>query len=66
MRSSFSAGCRRRCGSTGKRPAELFLAEEKPRIAPLPPMPADCAVETQAVSDNQFRVTVDTNRPFRD
>jgi transposase len=48
--------------STGKRPAELFLTEEKPRLKPLPPMPADCAVETQAVSDSRFRVTVDTNR----
>jgi len=49
-------------GTTGKRPIDLFQAEEKQHLKPLPHMPADCAVETQVASDSRFRITVDTNR----
>jgi transposase len=49
-------------GATGKRPAEVFAAEERHRLKPLPPVPAPCCVCRQTVADSRFRVTVDTNR----
>lgn len=49
-------------GATGKRPAQVFAAEEKPRLRPLPPVPHECCVEKQAAADSRFRVTVDGNR----
>jgi transposase len=49
-------------GATGKRPAEVFAAEEKARLRPLPPVPYECCVEKQTVADSRFRVTVETNR----
>ena len=49
-------------GATGKRPADVFAAEEKARLRSLPPVPHDCCVEKQAVADSRFRIVVDTNR----
>ena len=49
-------------GATGKRPADVFAAEEKPRIRPLPPVPHECCAQKQTVADSRFRVLVETNR----
>ncbi|MFA5058781.1 MAG: IS21 family transposase [Opitutaceae bacterium] len=49
-------------GATGRRPAEVFAAEEKTRLRALPPVPYECGVEKQTVADSRFRVTVETNR----
>ena len=49
-------------GATGKRPAEVFAAEEKARLRPLPPVPHECCAEKQTTADSRFRVVVETNR----
>ncbi len=46
---------------TGKRPLEL-LAEEKPRLIPIHPMPYDTSVQRTMRASTQFRITLDTNR----
>ena len=49
-------------GTTGRRPADLFEAEERPALRPLPAGPHDCASVHAAVADSRFRVAVDDNR----
>ncbi|MFH1477417.1 MAG: hypothetical protein ABIH24_08010 [Verrucomicrobiota bacterium] len=48
-------------GRTRRRPVDLFMAE-KSMLKPLPPHPYDCASINSALSDRQFRVSVDGNR----
>jgi hypothetical protein len=48
-------------GTTGKRPCDIFAAEERALLKPLPPLPYDCCAERQVVADCRFRISVDTN-----
>ena len=48
--------------ATGRRPAEVFAAEERSALKPLPATPHDCCATVQVAADNRFRVTVETNR----
>lgn len=48
-------------GETKRVPAEAF-AEEKPRLKPLPPLPADTGVLRLVRATNRCRVAFDTNR----
>ena len=52
----------RKHGTTGKRPLDLFVGNEKAAMLPLPPRGHPCAVVQQVVANNRFRVRVDTNR----
>ncbi|MFA4945903.1 MAG: IS21 family transposase [Lentisphaeria bacterium] len=49
-------------GATGRRPADVFAAEERNRLRSLPPVPHPACVTKQTVADSRFRVTVETNR----
>jgi len=49
-------------GETKKKPFELFAAEEKLRLGPLPHNPYDIATVDQVRASSQFRITLDTNR----
>jgi len=53
---------RRVHGTTGRRPCDLFEAEERPALRPLPAGPHHCAPVQPGVADSRFRVTVDDNR----
>lgn len=53
---------RRLHGTTGRRPCDLFEAEERPALRPLPAGAHDCAVVQAGVADSRFRVAVDDNR----
>jgi transposase len=49
-------------GETQRRPLELFLAEEKPRLRPLPLASYDAALIRPVRATNRCRVVVETNR----
>ncbi|MBW2690657.1 MAG: IS21 family transposase [Deltaproteobacteria bacterium] len=55
------ANCRTH-GTTGKQPEQVFQAEEKPILQPLPPSPHPCASITTVCANSLCRVMVDTNR----
>jgi len=48
--------------TTGRRPVDLFDAEERPAMKPLPAGPHPCTVTKTVSATSRFRVTVDTNR----
>lgn len=49
-------------GETHRRPVDVFQAEEKPALKPLPPMPYDVGIIRPGRSTNRFRVPFDSNR----
>ena len=55
------ANCRSH-GTTGRQPQELFQAEEKPQLRPLPRDPHPCSSVTTVCANSLCRVVVDTNR----
>lgn len=52
----------RRHRETQRRPVDLFLAEEKPRLRALPPAAYDAALIRPVRATNRCRVVVETNR----
>ena len=48
--------------STGRRPIDLFEAEEKTALSALPAGPHPCTVSKTVTSSSRFRIIVDTNR----
>jgi hypothetical protein len=53
---------RRRHDTTGRLPLELFLEQELPALAPLPPHPYDCAEVALRVCDLDGYIDFETNR----
>jgi len=48
--------------TTGKVPHDVFEAEERSVLRPMPELPYDCSVARDVRADSRFRVTLDTNR----